>query len=125
VVPKWAESAAFATRIWPNPLARGEDSRLTATKPICGFRDGAIIPLGKVVQSTTEESLDPLTLADRARPVGRAQGELYEDAGEGYGYRSGDYLLSQYQAEQTGRTVTVRATGSGLRAGRGARSRSS
>ena len=39
---------------------------------------------------------------------GHAQGVLYEDTGEGYGYQEGDYLLTTYSAEQLGDTVEVR-----------------
>lgn len=30
---------------------------------------------------------------------GRAEGELYEDEGEGFAYKNGDYLLTHYEAE--------------------------
>jgi alpha-glucosidase len=39
---------------------------------------------------------------------GHAEGVLYEDAGEGYGYQAGDYLLTTYAAEQVGDEVQVR-----------------
>jgi len=39
---------------------------------------------------------------------GRAEGQLNEDDGEGYGYETGDYLLTRYAAEQSGDVVEVR-----------------
>lgn len=30
--------------------------------------------------------------------AGRAKGELYEDEGEGFAYKKGDYLLTHYEA---------------------------
>jgi len=51
-------------------------------------RGGAILPLGRVVQNTTEESLDPLTLLVSPDELGNASGLLFEDAGDGYGYQS-------------------------------------
>ena len=38
---------------------------------------------------------------------GTAEGMLYEDAGDGYGYETGDYLLTRYAAVQSGDTVEV------------------
>ena len=64
------------------------------------LRPGAIVPLGRVIQSTTEESLDPLTLLVCLDAAGRAEGWLYEDAGDGFGYQKGDYLLTHYQAQR-------------------------
>lgn len=79
--------------------------------PILKIRGGAIVPLGRVVQNTSERSLDPLTLLVCLDAGGRAEGTLYEDAGEGYGYLEGDYLLTTYRATQEGRRVTVGIAG--------------
>ena len=51
------------------------------------LRGGAILPLGRVVQSTTEALLDPLTLMVSLDAEGRAEGVLYEDGGEGSAHR--------------------------------------
>ncbi len=71
-------------------------------------RGGAIVPFGRVVQSTTEALLEPLTLLVSLDADGRARGTLYEDAGEGYGYVAGDYLLTTYVAERVGDEVSIR-----------------
>lgn len=63
-------------------------------------RPGAIIPLGPAVQHADERSLDPLTLLLCRDADGRASGTLYEDGGDGYGYREGDYRLTTYRAER-------------------------
>ena len=52
--------------------------------------------------------LKPLTLLVSLDANGRAEGQLYEDDGEGYGYETGDYLLTRYAAEQSGDVVEVR-----------------
>jgi alpha-glucosidase len=39
---------------------------------------------------------------------GRAEGRLYEDAGDGFGYRDGDYLLTTYEATRENGEVRVR-----------------
>src|SRR5208283_401287 len=76
------------------------------------IRGGAIIPLGRVVQNTTEESLDPLTLLVSPDEQGSASGLLFEDAGDGYGYQSGDFLSTTYRAETHNGQVVVSVTAS-------------
>jgi alpha-glucosidase len=66
------------------------------------IRPGAIVPLGKVIQNTTEESLDPLTLLVCLNSAGEAEGQLYEDDGEGFGYRSGKFRLTTFKAKEEG-----------------------
>ena len=47
---------------------------------------------------------------------GRAAGVLYEDAGEGMGYRSGDYRVTEYEARRQGAALRIRISrGSGKR----------
>jgi hypothetical protein len=40
-----------------------------------------------------------LTLYPLCSP-GKAVGDLYEDDGDGFGYKNGDYLLTHYEAEK-------------------------
>jgi alpha-glucosidase len=74
-------------------------------------RGGAIVPLGRIVQDTNEDSFQPLTLLVSLDAHGQAQGKLYEDAGDGYGYRNGEYRLTTYRAERQGDTVKVGIAG--------------
>jgi alpha-glucosidase len=106
VVPKWAPKG-----IWRLISLVGERSETDTYQADLKIRGGAIIPLGRVVQSTVENSLDPLTLLVCLDRQGRATGQLYEDQGEGYQYRSGDYLLTTYAAEQRDGGVVVRVAG--------------
>jgi alpha-glucosidase len=93
--------------IWREFTLVGEDPSESPELPVLKIRGGAIIPLGRVVQSTTEALLEPLTLLVSLDAEGKAQGVLYEDAGEGYGYHAGDYLLTTYAAQQVDDTVEV------------------
>ena len=93
--------------IWREFTIVGEDPSSTPELPVMKLRGGAILPLGRVVQSTTEALLDPLTLIVSLDAEGRAEGVLYEDDGEGYGYQAGDYLLTTYSAVQSGDRVEV------------------
>jgi len=72
------------------------------------LRGGTILPVGPVMQFTGEKPLDPLTLIVCLDESGRARGELYEDAGDGYAYRDGEYRLTRYSAYRDGHEVVVR-----------------
>jgi alpha-glucosidase len=93
--------------IWRNITLVGEDTVKDINLPELKIRGGAIIPLGKVVQNTAESSLSPLTLLVCLDENGQAKGSLYEDEGEGYGYKNKNYLLTNYIASLKGDTVKV------------------
>jgi alpha-glucosidase len=93
--------------IWRELTIVGEDPSSTPELPVMKLRGGAILPLGRLVQSTTEALLDPLTLMVSLDAEGRAEGVLYEDDGEGYGYEAGDYLLTTYAAVRSGDRVEI------------------
>lgn len=63
------------------------------------IRGGAIVPLGPVEEYTAQRPLDPLTLLVSLDENGRAEGTLYEDAGDGFAYRGGDFLRTRYSAQ--------------------------
>lgn len=75
-------------------------------------RGGAILPAGPVQQYAGEKPLDPLTLYVSLDASGQATGTLYEDAGDGFGYQKGEYLLSTYKASTQGDKVIVELAGS-------------
>ncbi|MEO0482167.1 MAG: TIM-barrel domain-containing protein [Planctomycetota bacterium] len=68
---------------------------------------GHIIATQPYTQSTAEPQNTEITLIVALDENGEATGTMYEDAGEGYGFLSGDFLLTTYRAERTGDTVTV------------------
>ncbi|MEM8757691.1 MAG: TIM-barrel domain-containing protein [Planctomycetota bacterium] len=72
------------------------------------LKGGTIVPTGPKIQYVGEKPLDPLTLHVSLDRTGRAEGILYEDAGDGYDYLDGDYLLTRYIAQRIGRTIVVR-----------------
>jgi len=98
---------ALPDGIWRPFTLVGEDPEDDVTQPEIRIRGGAIIVLGRVIQNTTEKSLDPLTLVVCLDDSGRAEGRLYEDAGEGWEFKDGQYLLTTYQARTTDRGVVV------------------
>jgi alpha-glucosidase len=75
--------------------------------PSLYLRNGAIVATGPVQQHVGEKPLDPVTLLVRLDAGGRAQGTLYEDAGDGFGNRDGEYRVVRYRAEAVGDSVRV------------------
>ena len=83
---------------WRPFTLAGEDPAAEIEHPVLRLRTGAIIPVGPGGQTTEKAFEGPLTLILSLDRAGRACGRLYEDAGEGFGYRDGDYLLTTYEA---------------------------
>jgi alpha-glucosidase len=110
VVPKWSGQVALPKGTWRSiSLVDGDmDNKYQADLKI---RGGGIVPTGKVIQNTGETSLDPLTLYICLDENGQAKGDLYEDAGDGFGYQKGDFALEHLQATLNGGKVTVKMTG--------------
>ena len=108
VIPKWAVNPSLPKGKWTVVSLAGEQSEKDKYLPDVKIRDGAIIPLGKFIQSTTEYRTDSLTLLISFDKTGTAKGLLYEDAGNGFGYKKGDYLLSSIIATKHGKKVNVK-----------------
>jgi alpha-glucosidase len=108
VLPKWAKHPRLPRGIWRSISLVGEDSANDKYQPNLLMRGGSIVPLGRIIQNTTEKSLNPLTLLVCLDELGKAKGVLYEDAGDGYGYQHCQYLLTTYSVEKQGNKVTVK-----------------
>jgi alpha-glucosidase len=91
------------------PLRRWVDSPLDVL-PLF-VREGAILPMGPVMQYVGERPEDPITLAVYLGPGegARAEGALYEDDGATPAYQEGVWRLTRFSAEWKGETVTVSA----------------
>ena len=70
-------------------------------------RPGSIIPMAQLAQSTAELRTDSLTLLVCLDTDGKACGLIYEDEGDGFSYRDGNYLLSRFDATLQKRLLTV------------------
>lgn len=88
----------------PVSLVDGDDD---PDQPKLALRPGAILPLGEIRQNTGEPR-GRLTLLVALDSAGRAAGTMYEDAGDGFGYRKGDYRLSSFSAIRQDDTVHLR-----------------
>jgi alpha-glucosidase len=94
----------------------GEKPDINLPKLYC--RPGGIIVSTEVQQHVDEKPDAANTLIINLDASGTATGTLYEDAGDGYGYQKGDYLLTTYTAKRIGDKVQVYVSG-----GEGQRSR--
>ena len=97
-----APTPALPDGVWRIISLVGEDSTTDVNQPDLRVRDGAIVPLGPVMEYTGELALDPLTLVVSLDAGGTAEGWLYEDDGEGYDYQTGDYRLARYNRHPVG-----------------------
>lgn len=105
VVPRYAEAtAALPQGDWQSVSFEDTDDGYQARLYV---RDGAIVPVGKVFQNTVEYNTDELTLLVNLDDEGKAYGTLYEDAGDGFGYKSGEYGEYRIVAERIDGEVQV------------------
>jgi len=105
VIPSWAQNPALPKGIWqPISLIPGDSGIYQAQLKI---RGGAIIPAGAIVPNTTQNMFNPLTLIVCLDANGHASGTLYRDAGDGWGFQSGNYSLQTFAAQQNGNSVVV------------------
>ena len=100
VVPNWAGQVAMPKGEWckldlssMNTKVQKNDIQAQLLQ-----RPGSVIPIANLAQSTSELRTDSLTLMVCLDADRQAVRTLYEDAGDGFGYRTGDYRLSRIEA---------------------------
>lgn len=106
IVPRFAEKTSARPKgDWkPVPFDAEDDGR----QALVYLRDGAIVPMGKVIQNTAEYTTDTLTLLVNLDENGQASGMLYVDAGDGFGYKKGEYALYRFTTIQENGEVSVK-----------------
>ncbi len=75
-------------------------------------REGAVLPVYPIRQWVGERPVEELTLYVYYKN-GRENSHLYEDAGEGYGYKNGEFSLKEWQTEGANGHFTLRQSTSG------------
>lgn len=105
LVPDRSRAPAMPRGLW-RPF--GFDDTRNPDLPSLFLRGGAILPTGPVMQYTTEKPLDEITLLVCLDASGKAAGSLYEDSGDGWAFRDGEFRRSRFVAEKVGQKVTVR-----------------
>ncbi len=108
IIPKWAEEPRIPEGNWQTISLVGEDSKNDTYQPDIKLREGAILPLGNIIQNTTEYSLDTLSLYVSLNEEGVAYGKVYHDAGDGYAYQKGEYSLATFKAEKKGNQIVIK-----------------
>jgi alpha-glucosidase len=68
-------------------------------------REGSIIPIQPLVQSTNEIPKGPLTL--RVYPGQDCHGSIYQDDGRTFAFRRGDFLRMNFNCQQQGQKLNV------------------
>jgi alpha-glucosidase len=68
-------------------------------------REGSIIPLQPLVQSTSETPMGPLTL--RVYPGKECKGSIYIDDGHSFAYKRGDSLRMEFTCRETSNGISV------------------
>ncbi|MBZ4037488.1 DUF5110 domain-containing protein [Flavobacterium sp. 17A] len=107
VVPAFAKNPILPTGIWEElNLIEGEKQDKYQAK--LSIKGGTIIPAGKVIQNAGENSFDPLSLFVCLNEKNTAKGELYLDAGDGFGFEKGDYALVTFTAERKNEKVSIK-----------------
>ncbi len=107
IIPKWAEEPRVPKGNWRTISLVGEDSKNDPYQPDIKLREGAILPLGNIIQNTTEYTLDTLTLYVSLDEKGVAYGKIYHDAGDGYAFQKGEYALATFKAEKKDDEVVI------------------
>ena len=108
IVPRWAENVAMPKDKW-QPFCL--ESRPDAYQARMLQRPGSVIPVANLAQSTDELRTDSLTLLVCFDKELKACGSLYEDEGDGFGYRDGNYCFSRIEAAVDRKMLTVSIIG--------------
>ncbi len=107
IVPKWNKEGSIPSGNWRNISINGENSLNHKYHPDLKIRPGAIIPICSPIQSTSEFSLDTLTLLISLDSNSKAKGLLYTDSGEGYEYQNGEFSLVEFNAEKINSQINI------------------
>ena len=109
IIPRWATAPTLPSGDWDIIPFEAEDDHYQA---FVAQRPGSIVPVANLYQNTVDYQTDSLTLY--VNPLnGEAKGSMYEDAKDGFAYRSGDYAEYEFTATVGAKntlTVTVRQT---------------
>ena len=112
IVPAWSDNPAMPRGRWYDLKLTGSSGLSDDYQSSMKIKEGTIIPAGRVVQSTSElNEKEKITLIVSLDRDGKASGRLYEDAGDGYSFRDGEYCLSRFSAELKAGKVIVKVSG--------------
>ena len=96
VIPSWTGTPVLPEGNWRDVYLLDELLENDGYQPALKQREGSVMPLAELAQSTESYSSDSITLLIATDGSGEALGELYADAGDGFGYLSGEYLETSF-----------------------------
>ena len=96
IVPRWASNINFPKGDWDKIQFEDTDD---GYQSYVLLRQGAIVPEIPLIQSTEDYKTDSVTLLINPAADGSASGSMYNDAGNGYGYLTGDYDIQKFTSE--------------------------
>lgn len=99
VIPSFAQNPALPKGTWEQLELVDGDSQ-DAHQARLMLKGGSILPVGKTIQYTNDNSLAELTLFICLDGAGKANGSLYWDAGEGWAFKKGAYCQLSFQAKE-------------------------
>ena len=97
VIPPWAADAKLPSGIWRETHLLDGTKENDGYQPAVRLREGSLIPLAAPMQNTTEYDATQLTLLASPNANGDAEGWLYEDAGDGFAFKHGEYALTRFK----------------------------
>ena len=105
ITPRWAENVAQPNGGSWQPFTLEQNTDIYQSE--LRQRPGSVIPMANLAQSTTEMTTDSLTLYVCLDADGKAKGQLYEDEGDGFSYREGNYSLSTIEASLNKKQLSI------------------
>jgi len=98
IIPQWVENPVIPKGEWRKINIVDKKKENDGYQPTVMIRPGAIVPLGNIIQSTNDYSLTELTLLINLDEKNQAVGRIYEDKGDGFGYKKGEYRVYYFFA---------------------------
>ncbi|MCR5269685.1 MAG: DUF5110 domain-containing protein [Prevotella sp.] len=105
ITPRWADKVAQPNGGSWQPFTLEQNTDIYQSE--LRQRPGSVIPMANLAQSTTEMTTDSLTLYVCLDADGKAKGQLYEDEGDGFSYREGNYSLSTIEATLNKKQLSI------------------
>jgi alpha-glucosidase len=102
IIPSWAENLALPLGNWRKIYLINAIQEEDGYQATLKQREGTVIPLAEVAQSTATYSSDEITLLIAPDDNNEAYGTMYADAGNGFEYLNGAYLLTGLDVAPTG-----------------------
>jgi len=92
---------------WREIRVVDEDTVADDNLAILKLRDGAILPTIETIESTVDYSSDRLILHINPDSNGNATGFLYDDRGDGFEYRSGEFADLKFSYSETDSSISL------------------